>query len=332
MKKEIHYYCPAVECKQLPLEEQEGGLRCRSNEHFYLYAPGTKIPVFVCADEDSNEYTLTDAAKIHDNSLRWLFKTFKTSEVKLRKSLVSRLRVKKGDSILVTGAGAGNDLPFLAESLDSEGVIHAQDFSKQMLLAGAERYGPLLTSPNLTIQFSVSDATNLPFRDAEFDAAYHFGGINLFPDIAKGIAEMNRVVRPGGRIVIGDEGIAPWLKNTEIGKMLIKNNPLYSFDAPLHYLPESARNVVFSWEMENCFYVIEFTVSDHSLQIDIDIPHVGRRGGSIRTRYYGQLEGIDPELRNFLYKEAERLDISRVDYLERLLKIGYNKDNKVEEM
>ena len=38
---------------------------------------------------------------------------------------------------------------------------------------------------------------------------------------------MDRVVKDGGRIVFGDEGLSPWLKDTDYGKMLIDNNPLY---------------------------------------------------------------------------------------------------------
>jgi hypothetical protein len=80
-----------------------------------------------------------------------------------------------------------------------------------------------------------------------------------------------------------------------------------------------------AWELCNCFYVIEFTVSGVPLPIDIDVPHVGRRGGSIRTRYYGQLEGVDPGLKNRIYAQAEQLGISRVEFLESLLREGLAK-------
>jgi len=280
------------------------------------------VPLFACEVEDANDYTLEDATTIHDNSLRWVFDTFGTDEPTLRKSLVSRLHLSKGETILVTGAGTGNDLPFMVESLGGAGVIYAQDISKQMLMAGVDRYGSQKNAFGVEIYFSVSDATNLPFGENAFDAAYHFGGLNLFPDIRKGISEMNRVVKPGGRIVISDEGAAPWLKPTELGKMLIKNNPLYAFDAPLSLLPDTARSVNLSWELCNCFYVIEFKVSDTPLHITIDVPHIGKRGGSIRSRYLGQLEGIDPSLRDRVYAEAEKQGISRVEYLERLLRKG----------
>ncbi len=322
MKMSTHYCCTESDCNHAPLLGHDDGFHCQ-NEHIFPYIQGTKVPLFACEAEDANDYTLEDATTIHDNSLRWVFDTFGTDEPTLRKNLVSRLHLSKGETILVTGAGTGNDLPFLAESMKGAGVIYAQDISKQMLMAGVDRYGSQKNALGVEIYFSVSDATNLPFGDNAFDAAYHFGGLNLFPDIRKGISEMNRVVKPRGRIVISDEGAAPWLKPTELGKMLIKNNPLYAYDAPLSLLPDTARSVNLSWELSNCFYVIEFTVSDTPPHINIDVPHIGKRGGSIRSRYLGQLEGIDPSIRDRVYSEAEKQGISRVEYLERLLKKGF---------
>jgi len=313
-----YYCCTKPECNHVRLVESETGLRC-PNGHFFPYVENSSVPVFACEDENVNEYALKDAAIIHDNSLRWVFDTFGSDEPSLRKSLISRLYLSKGMTILVTGAGAGNDLSYIARSLEGAGVIYAQDIAKQMLMAGVERHADMVRGMGVEIFFSVSDATNLPFDDNVFDAAYHFGGLNLFPDIRLGICEMDRVVKPGGRVVLSDEGVAPWLKSTKLGKMLIKNNPLYDFDVPLALLPETARSVKLSWELCNCFYVIEYTVSDSHLPVNIDVPHIGKRGGSIRTRYFGQLEGIAPALRDRLYAKAEKLGISRVEYLESLL-------------
>lgn len=318
MQTNTHYCCPESGCNYVPLLDHESGLHC-PNGHKFLYAPGTKVPVFACEDENSTDYSQEDAAVIHDNALRWVFETFSENESNLRKNLISRLKLRKGDTILITGAGAGNDLPFLVESLEGSGIIYAQDISKNMLLAGVERYRSLTTDTDIKLYFSASDATQLPFDNNVFDAAYHFGGLNLFPDIQKGISEMDRVVKPGGRVVISDEGIAPWFKQTELGKMLINNNSLYDYEAPLHLLPHTARDVRLSWELSHCFYVIDFTVSNELPNINIDVPHVGKRGGSIRSRYYGTMEGINPSLKNKIYAEAEKQGISRVEYLERLL-------------
>jgi ubiquinone/menaquinone biosynthesis C-methylase UbiE len=313
------YRCTNTGCNRAQLIPVPNGLAC-PNGHNFAFAPDTEIPIFASEQQDNSEYSCDNAAQMHDNALRWVFATFQANEEDLRQRLVDRIGLKRGQRVLVTGAGAGNDLPYVAKALSGRGDIYAQDIAKEMLLAGVLRHGLQLEELGIGLHFSVSDASNLPFDDGFFDAAYHFGGINLFPDIAKGIAEMNRVVNPGGTIVIGDEGMAPWLVKSELGRMLINNNPLYANIPPLWALPETARSVKLSWELCNCFYVIEFQASQTPLTVNIDVPHLGKRGGTIRSRFFGQLEGVDPTLRERVYQEAERRGMSRVAFLESALR------------
>lgn len=325
MTLQSSYCCPESGCDHAPLKPEADGLLC-PNGHRFAFEPGTDVPVFASEPEGANEYAQANAAEIHDNALRWVFSTFQSDEQGLRERLVARIGLSKGQRVLVTGAGAGNDLPYLIRVLAGEGDIYAQDIAKEMLLAGVSRYRAEFESSGVGLHFSASDASHLPFADGFFDAAYHFGGINLFPDIPRGIAEMNRVVKPGGNVVIGDEGLAPWLVDTELGRMLVSNNALYARTAPLSALPPTARAVKLSWELSNCFYVIEFQASTEPLPIDIDVPHVGTRGGSIRSRYFGRMEGVDPALRDRVYQEAEKRGMSRVAFLESALRASLPKD------
>jgi SAM-dependent methyltransferase len=313
------YRCPEAGCRRAALIPGDAGLTC-TNGHVFPYAPGTRVPVFSPEPDGGGEYALPNAVEVHDNALRWLFATFGTEEALLRERLAARLRLAKGQRLLVTGAGTGNDLPVLAKHLGGEGEMYAQDISRQMILAGEQRHREALERCGVPTHFSIGDAANLPFDDGTFDAAYHFGGINLYADIRRGIAEMARVVRIGGRVLFGDEGVAPWLRHTEFGRMLICNNPLYASDIPLGALPDCAQEVHLSWELSHCFYVIDFVVAAGPPPVDIDVPHAGVRGGTIRTRFYGGLEGVDPDLRDRAYAEAKRLGMSRVEYLEAALR------------
>ena len=280
----------------------------------------TGIPIFENQKKNVNEFSIKNAAEIHDNALSWLFNTHNVNEKKLREELIGKLNLKKGDKVLVTATGAGNDLEYISKKIGKLGQIYAQDYAKEMLFAAYYRTKKIINLKAYKIFFSVNDATNLPFKDNQFDATYHFGGINLYKDIKKGIDEMDRVTKPGGKVVFGDEGIAYWIKNTELGKSLITNKILYNLDPPMEMLPKSAKNVNLSWVINNCFYVIEYIVVDKNWDANIDIPHVGRRGGSIRTRHYGQLEGIDPKLKNKFYRYLENKNISRVEFLEKIIK------------
>jgi SAM-dependent methyltransferase len=173
-----------------------------------------------------------------------------------------------------------------------------------------------LNTENLYL--SVSNASMLPYPDAYFDAAYHFGGINLFSDMKSAIHEMARVVKVGGKVLVGDEGVAPWLKESEYGKVAICNNKLWALEAPLELLPETASNVNLTWVLGNCFYVVDFEVSSSSPVMDMDIPHNGTRGGSMRKRYFGQLEGIDPNLKNEVTLAASKSGMSVSAWMEKV--------------
>ena len=87
----------------------------------------------------------------------------------------------------------------------------------------------------------------------------------------------------------------------------------------LNLVPVTARDVNLSWVIGNCFYLIEFTSSHQDVEVRLDIPHIGRRGGSIATRFLGQLEGIDPELK-VSYTLKRKRGISRVEMLEGIVK------------
>jgi SAM-dependent methyltransferase len=162
----------------------------------------------------------------------------------------------------------------------------------------------------------VADAGELPFADDTFDAAFHFGGINLFDDPKRGIAEMTRVVKEGGRVVFGDEGVAPWLKDTDYARMVVANNPLWEADSLITKLPFSAVNVNLSWLLGNCFYLIDYDKRIAGPRIDPDVRHLGYKGGTMRTRHAGRVEGISPALKEKLYVHAKASGVSVHDLLE----------------
>jgi SAM-dependent methyltransferase len=145
------------------------------------------------------------------------------------------------------------------------------------------------------IEFARATGYYLPFRDDYFDAVYHMGGLNTFADIKRAFSEMARVTRPGGRIVIGDESMPPWLRDTQFGKILMNSNPAYRHEPPFADLPVEARNVVLRWIVGGVFYAFEFEVGTGEPPADFDFEIPGRRGGTHRTRFYGQLEGVTPE-------------------------------------
>ncbi|HJO94181.1 MAG TPA: methyltransferase domain-containing protein [Victivallales bacterium] len=263
-------------------------------------------------------YDHKSSTKIYRNFLDWLFLTFDEDESIFRANLLAKLKLQKGYKVLITGCGLGDDIRQIIDVIGSDGVVHANDLAAEMVVAASHYV--MLNQPNSkNIFLSVCDAQNLPFSDNYFDAAFHFGGINLFDNIKLSIEEMERVVRPGGRVVFGDEGVAPWLRNIEYGRIAINNNSLWAATAPLDLLPRYCMDVHLSWVLGNCFYVIDFEVSDSGPYMNKDMGHKGTRGGSMRTRYFGQLEGVTEESKNFVLEDAERKGISIHDWLEQVI-------------
>ena len=85
----------------------------------------------------------------------------------------------------------------------------------------------------------------------------------------------------------------------------MKNNPLCEAQAPLQKLPENARDVNLNYIIGGTFYLISFTVGTGPPTIDLDLHHQGVRGGSLRTRYFGELEGVTVEAKRMAIEAAK---------------------------
>ena len=108
--------------------------------------------------------------------------------------------------VLDIGCGAGTDLLLAARRVGPEGRAIGVDMTEAMrrrATAGAEAAGLL------NVDVRDGDATRLPVDDHSIDVVISNGVLNLVPDKPRALAEIARVLRPGGRaqiadIVIGD--------------------------------------------------------------------------------------------------------------------------------
>jgi SAM-dependent methyltransferase len=255
------------------------------------------------------------SAREYDRGMDVLFQTFGADEPALRTQLAGLLSLGQGARVLETGCGTCRDTEYLASGA---ATVVASDRSADMIDVGRNRLAG--TPARDRVRLCVSDATALPFATGAFDAAYHFGGINLFSDIRLALAEMARVVKKGGRVVVGDEGVGPWLQETEFGRILVNSNPLYRSNAPLSLLPASARDVTCRWVLNGAFYVIDFTVGEGEPFLDLDVEFPGWRGGSHRTRYFGKLDGVAPALKQQVVDAAARDGVPLTTWLENALR------------
>lgn len=106
-----------------------------------------------------------------------------------------QLRLRPGATVLDSGCGPGNLTTRLAAAVAPDGVAVGLDISEPMLQRAAAQ-----ARPNMGLVRG--DATHLPFRDNGFDAACATAVIMLVPDPARALAEMVRVVAPGGLLTV----------------------------------------------------------------------------------------------------------------------------------
>jgi demethylmenaquinone methyltransferase / 2-methoxy-6-polyprenyl-1,4-benzoquinol methylase len=127
--------------------------------------------------------------------------------------------VGPGNRVLDVATGTGDLAVELARRIVPGGEVVGSDFAEAMLVRAREKARSLdIRSGNRgsagdsglngdraglgTLRFEWGDAMELPYEDDSFDAATVGFGARNFADLGRGLAEMVRVVRPGGRVVV----------------------------------------------------------------------------------------------------------------------------------
>jgi len=111
------------------------------------------------------------------------------------------LAPQPGEQILEVGPGPGYHSFAVAEQLTPGGTLHAFDIQQKMLdelMRRAARRGIANIAP------TQGDARELPYSDGSFDAAFLITVLGEIPDQAATLRELHRVIRPGGRLVVGE--------------------------------------------------------------------------------------------------------------------------------
>lgn len=119
-----------------------------------------------------------------------------------RKATVAASGVRAGSSVLDCATGTGDLALAFKRAVGPTGHVVGTDFNADMLSFApgkAQRKG-------LDVEFEVADAMHLPYADAIFDAASISFGIRNVDEPRRALADMARVVKPGGKVVVLEFG------------------------------------------------------------------------------------------------------------------------------
>jgi demethylmenaquinone methyltransferase/2-methoxy-6-polyprenyl-1,4-benzoquinol methylase len=109
--------------------------------------------------------------------------------------------VAGGDRVLDVATGTGDLALELARRVAPGGEVIGIDFSERMLQFARDK-ARARRAAQANVRFERANALALPFADADFAAATVAFGARNFSDLERGLSEMARVVRPGGRVVV----------------------------------------------------------------------------------------------------------------------------------
>ena len=149
---------------------------------------------------DVTDFTIVDRTKDPDFYRRFLDAGNALPAIRESKSVIlDGLRLAPGRRVLDVGCGMGDDVFAIAERVGPSGSVVGADVSEAMIEEARRR-----TPAGAPVSFQVADARALPFPDGAFDGVRAERLLMHVPEVPRAVAEMARVVRPGGRVSVFD--------------------------------------------------------------------------------------------------------------------------------
>lgn len=111
-------------------------------------------------------------------------------------------QIKRGESVLDIGCGAGADTIIAAVMVGPQGKTIGLDFVPEMVQRAKQN---LQITKLQNVSFALGSGEELPFANESFDCVISNGAYNLIPDKAKALQEALRVLKRAGKLMIADQ-------------------------------------------------------------------------------------------------------------------------------
>ena len=109
---------------------------------------------------------------------------------------VARAGIRRGGVVIDVGCGTGRALPALRRAVGKDGAVIAADLTPEMLAQARPQAAAACAA------LVIADARRLPFAGQSADALFAAGLVNHLPDPQAGLAELARVTRPDGLLIL----------------------------------------------------------------------------------------------------------------------------------
>jgi ubiquinone/menaquinone biosynthesis C-methylase UbiE len=272
---EQNYVCPKTKT-ELELSEDGKTLTNTSLQVPLSYEVNDIVdltfPKELFEQDRKEQMAYNDAYQRYDRGVTWVFESLNSDEQENREKMCSLLHLKPGMKVLEVGAGTGKDSELIIKAIAPNGEAFLSDLSPKMLQLAKQRLQP----DGVTVNYFIANGTYLPFEDETFDAVFHFGGINTFAERKEAFLEFNRVAKVGARIVVGDESVAPWLRNEPTYQTLMKANPMFADEVPFEDLPKNIENFELHWIFGFGYYVMGYNKTDKKPEVNVNLQIPGK--------------------------------------------------------